>query len=368
LSKSIYLDYNSTSPLSESVKAFLKEGKFLFANPSSLHGEGKLAKKSIRNSKQSMYNFFSISEKEYNLYFHSGASESISTFFSNTEDDSFVIGFNSDHPAVKSSIKYYCKDYIMLNPLSSGEFPLEEVNKLLSEKSSKKVYLNYTHISNESGVKWPLELLERLKHDSLFIHVDNVQAIGKTQDAFNLNSKAQFYSFSSHKFGALKGQGFAFVSKNLSLDPIIRGGSQQEMRSGTINEMGIKTTELALGDALKHQESLEELYKLRLDASELLRDVLGDKVIIPNSSDSTTLQFIHKNMRADLMLIQFDLAGICVSSGSACSSGSVEDSAYLKSIGLSQYAKNGIRISFGYPSLEQKDEILTSLKKVFNKL
>lgn len=112
----------------------------------------------------------------------------------------------------------------------------------------RECFLNYTYVNNESGVVWPLEwALDLKKETKCFVHVDAVQAAGKIANWEMLLPELDAYTFSGHKFGALKGIGFTFFNKELDFNPLIVGGTQQEgLRAGTENALGVYTIKLAL--------------------------------------------------------------------------------------------------------------------------
>lgn len=368
--RSIYLDYNSTSPLDKSVKTFLQEGKFLFANPSSSHSLGQESRRSISASINDILKVFNLDPKLFNLYFHSGASESITTFFNCAQKDDIAIGFNSDHNCVIENINQLKRKNIqthLLDPEPSGEFPLNKVLEIINNAAAS-IYINFTHVNNESGVVWPLSLIDSLKKKNVYIHVDNVQSVGKIENWNKLNPSADFYSYSSHKFGSLKGFGFSFVKKDFKFNPLILGGSQQDYRSGTMSELNIKCTSLALNSKIENS-SFSDIKKLRDKLEKMLLEdsnifIIGDDL----NRSNNTIQFVHKKHRADSMLLHFDIKGLCVSSGSACNSGSLKNSRYLISLGLDDYSTNSIRISLGEENLNQEKLIMDSLSQILEKL
>lgn len=368
----LYLDYNATSPLASSVLKLLASGDFPFANPSSQHSSGKLARKQINQVSEYLKSVYSAFD--YDVLYHSGATEAINLFSHQLKKGDVFIGFKSDHPAVTNQHNYFEKEKVKsfwLNINSSGDFPLEEVQKILTEYQDKKVFLNFTWVHNETGVVWPLTILDSLIHPDLFIHVDAVQSVAKTKDFLNLNPLVKVYTFSGHKFGALKGIGFSFVKKDFKLSPMMLGGPQQNgQRSGTENPLGVMSIMHA------HKEwsesfSFEKMKALQDEIISTLEEILKEDFLLvakeAKERNVNTVDFIHKKMKADALLMQFDLNGIDVSSGSACSSGQVQASATLKSMGHDDLARNSIRLSFSPFDVNNSKTILTSLKKVFKK-
>lgn len=364
----LYLDYNATSPLAKSVLQILASGDFPFANPASQHSSGKLARKSINEVVSYFKNIYSLGE-EYDVVFHSGATEAINLLAHQVGPDDIFIGFNSDHPAAKEQKDKFKTSY-WLDPKRNGDFPLEEVQKILAKHSAQKVFLNFLWVHNETGVVWELDLLDSLTHDNLIIHVDAVQSVGKISNFLKLNPKAHFYTFSGHKFGALKSVGMSFIKKDFGLIPHIVGGGQQAgRRSGTENPLAIISLKAAHEEMIQ-KFSKTELEKFRDSIIALLKEKLDDDLILPAEKASsialTTVDFIHKKKKADIMLAKFDMSGLDVSSGSACSSGQIQESPTLVSLGLAEFARNSIRISFGPDALENEEEILRRLSGILS--
>jgi len=134
----------------------------------------------------------------------------------------------------------------------NGDFDLEKLINQIKEITllGYLSVLNFTVVNNETGVYWPLQIAEKIKlQTSALIHVDAVQLVGKVEKWKELSVKLDGYTFSAHKFGALKGVGFSFISKRVELLSLISGGSQQKgIRSGTENILGIESIKIALED------------------------------------------------------------------------------------------------------------------------
>lgn len=357
--KKIYLDYNSTSPLDKNVIEFLSKGDFFYANPSSQHQMGKEALRKIRQTSLYIFDFFSIKPSEgFEIFYHSGATEGLNTFVNNIDLDTTFFYMPTDHTCVLELVKEFelkggrsCK----IPLLKSGIVDTFKLEKLVNENKGKKAF-NFTWVNNETGVVQELADLEFLKDSkNSIIHIDAAQAIGK---AFNYRTIPKFLdaiTFSGHKFGAIKGCGFTLFKSRLKLKPFIIGGGQQGgIRSGTFNTEGI----LSIGHALKSFESYEDsraILKLKNGIIKIL-DEFEEFEYIQNESFNT-ICFLHKEKKSDEMLIHFDMNGIAVSSGSACSSGSLKPSHVLMAMGKVDKANQGIRISLGKENLV-KDKII----------
>jgi cysteine desulfurase len=367
-----YWDYNATSPLASSVQSWLSGGDVPFGNPSSIHSLGIKSKQLILETADFLLEHFSV-KKDYDVFFHSGASESINTFIKSAmaEDECCEYhGFYSDHSTGYELTKYFEKQnrkVHLYKPEKNGDFPLDTVLDKL--KSPGKHVLNFTWVNSETGVIWPLSFISKLKkvNENIYVHVDGVQAPGKTLDYRLLNSSADSYTFSGHKFGSLKGVGFSFIKKNSYFAPFVLGGGQQKgYRSGTENVMGIYSLKLALEelcsnvnlDALKEGRDYFERFMLEEFSGHT--EIVGSDASFRNLATSLVK---FQGVSLGVFLTALDMAGIFISSGSACSSGSLKPSRVLLSMGFDEKSSSQcVRFSFGGQT--NQDQIDQGLKKM----
>jgi cysteine desulfurase len=219
-----------------------------------------------------------------------------------------------------------------------------------------------------------LKDLELLQQDYTFkVHVDAVQAVGKIKDWHLLFKSVDAYTFSGHKFGALKGSGFSFIQNDFDIDPILKGGGQQYgLRSGTENTFSFHSIPLALDYLFDHYNFNEQVAAKR-SFEEKLKQVLGNEGEVVGSDDNNrngnTIYFILYETKAQISSMAFDMAGFDVSNGSACSSGSVKPSRVLLAKGYSDvFAKSAIRVSFSpLLSKEESDSIWNKFEKVLTR-
>jgi cysteine desulfurase len=231
---------------------------------------------------------------------------------------------------------------------------------LLKKKKDFDLVCNFTYINNETGIVWPLELAAQIKQATgAFVHVDAVQLIGKIKDWKILNATVDAYTFSGHKFGAMKGVGFSFIKKDISFLPLLAGGNQQEgMRSGTENALGIYSLKLALEDMLERFDAEGLSCAFDLIESELLK-VIGERGEIIGAKNNyrnlTTCFLMLRNQKAELLSAKFDMLGMDVSTGSACSSGVIKENRILRAMGYSEEeSRSAIRFSFSpFMNLEE---------------
>lgn len=380
----LYLDYNATSPLSSSVTHWLKSGDFIFGNPSSQHSDGKAARKSINESRSLLFSTFNKNEKNTKLFFHSGATESFHTFaYSFSElcrlqgKDLLICFSKVDHSAVTSlQEKYFgphVKFYELLRDKNLHYLHKENLETLKDKKENNPdLVILYHHlwVHNETGKVSVLSDLAPFKEvPDLYIHVDAVQAPGKIVNWKDL-SEGDIWTFSPHKFGALKGIGFSFFNSRIEFHSLIKGGNQQNnLRSGTENALGVKSIFLALKDLEK-----VDVLKTKGLRDRLLREIQvrlknHGEVLDVSTVASNTIYFYLHNTASDIALALFDLNGLEISAGSACSSGAAKESAVLLQMGLGRYAKNGLRLSLPIDLDEEfLNKVIQRLAPVFEKL
>ncbi len=379
ISSRFYFDYNATSPLSLKVIDFFRSGEFLFGNPSSLHQTGKKSKKFISETSEFLYKTFGLTSSDYQLLYHSGASEGINTFFKGIafrlfkQKEQATFFFSTvDHACVvelKEALELLGHKVQFFGVDRNGQFDIAHlIDQIKQEEEENRLcYLNLTYINNESGVVWPLTLSEQIKAETkAVIHVDAVQLVGKIENWKTLSPLIDAYTFSGHKFGAMKGVGFTFLKKTFLFTPLIVGGSQQSgLRAGTENAFGIYSLKLAL------QEIIEKFDAAELSAAknlieEVVMKVVGDKgeIVARNAPmrNLNTIFLILYGQKAELLSARFDLLGIDLSTGSACSSGIIKENRILMSMMYSfDDSRSSLRFSFS-PLMNQAQAALYAQK------
>lgn len=379
ISNRFYFDYNATSPLSIKVIDFLRSGDFLFGNPASLHTTGKKSKKYISETTKYLHSTFGLSEDKFHLIYHSGATEGINSFFKGNAIEDFSKNKKSlfvfskvDHSAVISleeDLKKLNHDVYLFDVDVNGNFNSDELVNYINSQKQKyhQIYLNYTYVNNESGIIWPLNTASLIKQKTgAIIHVDAVQLVGKVESWNQLNLDLDAYVFSSHKFGSLKGIGFTFLNKNSPYKTLLTGGSQQSgLRSGTENALSVYTIKLALED-LKENFNPTELKLAKSKIENEIAEVLNSKGQVIGRSNPNrnlnTIFFVIPGTKAELISMKFDMQGMDVSTGSACSSGVIKENRVLMEMGHSvENARASIRLSFS-PFLNQTESDLFSQK------
>lgn len=380
----LYLDYNATSPLAASVLTWLAGGDLMYANPASQHMAGKASRKLINEARRFLYNTFQLTEQGHELFFHSGATESIAGFtysfmeWSRRENKKLLICTSSiDHSATSSLKERYWGDHVEFYDLKlqadlsyDHQQNLKFLQQYKNENPQSLILYHHLWVHNETGLISPLSELAPFKGiEGLYLHVDGVQAPGKILEWREL-TQGDMYSFSSHKFGSLKGMGFSFFSKKMKYFPLLTGGGQQkDLRSGTENVLGVHSIKLAIEDLFK--ADIAQTYQLRDELKEfLVKELEGIGGVLPVSPvNSNTIYFYLNHLTSDISLALFDLHGLMISAGSACSSGTAKPSSVLRESHLNSVARNGLRMSLNFATtIEEIEKIKGQLTQVLRKV
>lgn len=371
----IYLDNQASTPIhSEVLKLVTQVIQDNFANPHSQHRMGQKSMHLVDNARRIIANHFSVEFSE--IIFTSGATESNNIAIQGVILEALkvrekveIITTPIEHSAVFAPIKTLIQQYpdrIIHKTTSideSGVLKLEQIQSLLTPDT---VLVSIIHANNEIGTIQPIRdigrMLKKYNPDSIYplFHSDGAQAVWSENINFNY-SNLDLYSISGHKMYGPKGVGALYIKKNTPIKPIVYGGGQEYgMRSGTLNTPGIA----GLGEAVRllsiseHKNIVQNVKDLRDDLLDKLLSING--VSLNGDRDNRLPQNINisiDNQLAEKLVIAADLAGLAISAGSACHSGSMQESAVIKAISTShtEKAKNSIRISLS--QYTTKDEI-----------
>jgi len=355
----IYLDHNATSPLLPEVKNEMSEvAQQVFANPSSPHWAGRNARALLEESRDSLANSLGANSQE--ILFTSGGTESNNTvlrqlLFSSGKQHIITTGI--EHPSVLETCKILAgQPSINFTELFVDSFGKIEPENLLKVLRPETSLISVMTANNETGNLQPIKELSKIAQEKKIpFHTDLVQAFGKIQLDLSL-SGVNYASATAHKLGGPCGIGLLYVKQGSFFQSLISGGKQERLRrAGTENVI------LAVGFAkavewhLANQSSLRDRFKKF--RGQILKEIKKIKGIFLNTdlgnSMPHTLNFGCKNVSAESILISLDLDGIAVSTGSACSSGAMEASPVLLSMGLSRAeAKSSLRVSWGWSTTE----------------
>ncbi len=337
----IYLDYNASAPLLPEVKTALQEGVGLVGNPSSIHSFGREVRKHIEHARRQLAQ--AIHTDPTHIVFTSGATESNNWVLQRAPVTRILVSA-IEHPSVYD----LCENRIPVTP--DGIVDLIALEKLL-QQSDTPTLVCVMWVNNETGVIQPIaEISELCKKYNAWLHVDAVQALGRIPlDLGTID--IDFLSLSAHKIGGPAGCGALVLHPDSPMKKLLHGGGQERrLRAGTENILGILGFGVAAHIALQHQPFYSTLEKRR-DALEIKMQQACPQIKIVGQKAprvGNTLQVITPGVPAETQLIALDLAGIAVSSGSACSSGSVQPSHVLLNMGYSpDDSACALRLSMG---------------------
>ncbi|CAK7038885.1 MAG: Cysteine desulfurase NifS [Desulfovibrio sp.] len=351
--RTIYLDNNATTAVAPEVRdAMLPYFSDLYGNPSSMHSFGGQVAEAMENARLSLANLLGAHPDE--ILFTSCGSESDSsaiwTALQTQPDKRHIITTRVEHPAVLTVIQHwerhgYRVTYLAVD--SKGRLDLNDYEQALSDDTA---LVSIMFANNEVGNIYPIQRMAEMAHEKgILFHTDAVQAVGKTPiDLEHL--PADMLSLSGHKLHAPKGIGALYIRKGVRFRPFLRGGHQERgRRAGTENVPYIVGLGIAAQLALDHmQEERIEVARLRdkLEAGILERipDCMVNGDVENRLPNTTNIAF--KNVEGEAILLMLDRLGICASSGSACTSGSLEPSHVLRAMGVPfNFAHGSIRLS-----------------------
>lgn len=379
--KSIYLDNAATTPLiPEVMEAMHRAMQSNFGNPSSTHHVGRLAKSAVETARKSIAKHFNIGAGE--IIFTAGGTEADNLILFNAVNNlqvDTIITTRIEHHAVLHTIDHLEKTFgtevLFLDIDTKGNPSISHLETLLSSLKDKTSLVSLMYVNNEIGNLLAIQEIVNLcqKHQAYF-HTDAVQAIGHYQIDLK-EIPIDFLAASAHKFHGPKGVGFAYFKKGHGIKPMLHGGDQEKgARSSTENVHSILGMETALSIAMKDlaedAKAILEIKKYCMDALQSTFPTIrfnGDSGDLKSSSYTIlNAQFPTDN---SMLIFQLDLAGIAVSGGSACQSGSSQGSHVLAEI-LNESEANNTSIRFSFSKFTSKadiDYLVNSLQKIIGK-
>lgn len=375
----VYLDYNATTPVHPAVvEAMTKVLREDFGNPSSVHHFGQRAKSAMDQARSSVASLIGADPSE--VVFTSGGTESDNFAIRGAAEAldatrrRHLIATTIEHEAVLNTLKALARrgrPTTLLRVDSTGIVAPDALKEALTDDTA---VVSVMHANNEIGTIQPILELARIAHDrGALFHTDAVQTAGKVA----VDVKAldiDLLSISAHKFYGPKGVGALWIRRGLRLLPLLTGGKhERSRRAGTENVAGIVGMGVAASlAAAKIDEEAKRISALRDRLEEgVLRAVPGTTVNgarSPRVPNTTNISF--DRIEAESLLIALDLEGVAVSTGSACSSGTLEPSHVLKAMGFPPHrTQNSIRFSLGAANTEADvDRVVAILPGIVDKL
>ncbi len=372
----VYLDWNATTPLRAEARAAMLAAWELTGNPSSVHAEGRQARRLVEEARAALA--VAVGALPRNVVFTSSGTEANALALSpglrgsSGRPVARLLVSAIEHASVLAGGRFPAAAVGQIRVARSGVVDLDHLKALLSE--GPPALVSIMAANNETGAIQPVVEAARIVHEAGgLLHVDAIQALGKI--AFNICAVgADLATFSAHKIGGPKGVGALVVAEGLAgLEPVLRGGGQElGRRAGTENVAGIAGFGAAVKVALQAlPEDAERVATLRDCLEKGLRAVASAAVFsedvqrLPN-----TVIFTAPGLKAETAVIGFDLEGIAVSSGSACSSGKVQPSHVLSAMGFDPATAQGaVRLSLGWSTQpEDINRCLEAWRKLGNTL
>jgi len=372
----VYLDWNATTPLRPEAKAAMAAALDLAGNPSSVHAEGRQARRLIEDARGEVA--ATVGALPRNVVFTSGGTEANALALTpglrggSGKALQRLLVSAVEHPSVLAGGRFATQAIAKIAATPSGLVDLADLRAKLA--SGPPALVSIMAANNETGAVQPIREAAQMVHEAgALLHVDAIQALGKIPlDIKTLG--ADLLTVSAHKIGGPKGVGALVLREGLSgVEPLLRGGGQERgYRAGTENVAGIAGFGAAVRPA---QTALQadgtRLERLRNRLERGLRET-PEMIIFANEAPrlpNTTL-FTVPGLRAETAVIGFDLAGIAVSSGSACSSGKVQPSHVLEAMGFGpKLAQGAVRLSLGWSTTETDiDSCLQAWRKLASHL
>lgn len=384
MSKEIYLDYSATTPVDKKViKKMLPYFENYYGNPSSIYTLGQRSLFTIDESRKIIANFLKCKSEE--VFFTSSATESNNLAIRGLIDkvkknrkNLHIITSKIEHPSIIEVCRNLEKEGISVTYLNVGKEGVINVSDIEKNIRKSTVLISIMYANNEIGTIQPISEIgnliqnlnkKRNNDEKIFFHTDAVQALNY------LNCHVDYLgvdmlSFSGHKIYGPKGTGVLYIKRGTLISPIFFGGGQEmRIRPGTENVPGI----VGLGEAVRliSSDKIKNIKKLR---DKLIKEVLKIPRSQLNGSKNNRLpnnaNFSFKGAEGESIIIALDQKGIFTSTGSACSSKSLEPSHVLLSIGLSrEEAHCSLRVTLGKQTKEKDiDELIKLLPGIISRL
>lgn len=369
----VYLDNSATTKqydkVTEDMTRCMKEN---FGNPSSLHRLGIEAEREVKAVRKAVSNILHAKEEE--IYFTSGGTESDNTAIfgaaqAGKRKGKKIITSKIEHPAVLEMCRYLEQkegfQVVYIDVDKKGKINLEQLEEEIDEQT---ILITIMHVNNELGTIQPISEVGRMKKESTLFHTDAVQSFGK--EKINLDSSSvDLLSISGHKIHGPKGIGALYIKRGIHIPAFFYGGGQERgFRSGTENVPAI----VGLGSAAQilfndFEEKQTHVTQVRKHLLEGIKASISDIQVNSPEDESCSPYILNVSFlgcRAEVLLHSLEQKGICVSTGSACSS-KKKGSHVLKAAGLSDEAMEGaVRFSFSEENTtEEMDYVLIEIKK-----
>ena len=377
--RQIYLDHNATTPVRKEVlDAMMPYFAEDYGNASSVYSMGQKARHAIDEAREAIG--YTLGTEAADIIFTSGGTESDNfaikgVAMANLNKGRHVITSSTEHLAVLEPCRFIEKELgFDVTYLPVDKYGIIDLDKLKDSIRKDTVLISIMFANNETGTIQPVKEIAKIAHENkIYFHTDGVQVLGKMPiDVEELG--IDLCSFSGHKVYGPKGIGALYLRKGVKITPFQHGGHhERNKRAGTENVAAIvgfaKAVEIAARDMKKNEAHLKGLAKKMWEglSKELKELYLNGH---PEKRLSSTLNISFRYIEGESMVLNFDMKGIYASTGSACTSGSLEPSHVLTAMGVPpDMAQGSVRFSFGYENTEEDvDYCLTEIPPIIERL
>ena len=356
----IYLDHNATSPLRPNARAAMVRALDEAGNASSVHAAGRRARATIEDAREKVARL--VGARSASVVFTSGGTEANALVLRGAGAARLFV-LSISHDSVRANA--VAENVVQISVTRDGVIDLARFRALISD--GKGALVSVMAANNETGVIQPIEEIIAIAHrEGALVHVDAVAAAGRMPIAFN-EWDADYLTLSAHKLGGPQGAGALVVKDTAPLVPLMAGSQEMRRRGGTENVAAIAGFGAAAAEEAARDRN-RNLARLRDRFEDELRALVPNAVIFGQGAPrlANTSNFAIPGLLAETALIGLDLDGVAVSSGAACSSGTVKPSHVLAAMGVAtSLARCGVRLSLGWSSKNQDiDAALASLNRL----
>ncbi|MGZ8446620.1 MAG: cysteine desulfurase family protein [Candidatus Deferrimicrobiaceae bacterium] len=376
--RKIYLDHNATTPVHpevrKAVEPYLSEQ---FGNPSSIHWAGRDVRKGVEDARQEIASFFGCQPLE--VVFTSSGTESDNLAikgiaFCKGNGGKHIVTSQVEHPAVMNACRFLEKQGFRVTYVPVNRYGIVEPDSVRRALTPDTILVTVMYANNETGSIMPIPEIGAIAREAgAIMHTDAVQAAGKIPIDFG-SLPVDMLTFSGHKVNALKGAGCLIIRKGIQIEAVTHGGHQERgRRGGTENVVGI----VAMGKSFEllrsgMEEEVAEIRRLRDIFENGLFRRIPDLVLNGHPAERlpNTVNISFRFVEGEAMLLNLDMMGIACSSGSACTSGSLEASPILLAMGADPTdAQGALRFSLGMGNTDADVEYaIDAIETVVNKL
>jgi len=374
----IYFDHSATTPVHPEVAAAMME--YLtdkFGNPSSVHSFGREARKAVDEARAKVADLIGAETNE--IFFTSGGTESDNlalkgVAYANRKKGNHIITSAIEHHAILHTCEYLAKQGYKITYLPVDKYGMVSVEDVKNAITDQTILISIMYANNEVGTIQPIREIGKLAREKqIYFHTDATQVVGHIPIDVKADN-IDLLTMAGHKFNAPKGVGALYVRRGVRIESVQQGGGhERNMRAGTENVPGIvalgKAAEIAKRDM---QQQMAHLQKLR---DKMIKHVLETIPYSQLNGHPTqrmpgSANFSFHFIEGESLLLNLDLKGIAASSGSACTSGSLDPSHVLLAMGLTHEVAHGsLRISLGLGNTEEEvDYFLEVLPQIVARL